>query len=452
MVQFLENTGKTALKRLLPLVIALGLGGCLVKDTVRQDAVAILSNAAWLAYQDGPDRDWRVLVSGNDNTLPKAYALQAGDLDKRYALAMVCPGGDGQPHQVFLIYGDAATVSNLRQGCEPPPESRKRYRVDGNIEDDVAYRGEMTRLSFAPGETLEVFNAYATTVPEGPKDLLAAKGPIVDGLFAPRRFVIVRDLGADSNVRGNNATPVEEQHKQLNLSFYETDSLPATSDPATLTVQADLGGGETRWAASVDLWSENGNDLPLLRLDSGRERTRGAFYGLVADYLRDGEGHRARLDTYDAQGRRLRSGMRLFTQVSDVALSLPAPFDPQPAVDPFELSWSAPAEDAAFGPRRLAHWRLEGGGGNGAGPTVVWQVYLADGWMENDPLDGRIRLPLPDLTALPGWQPEWTVTAFDRWRLTQYFSDDPAGPLLNFILQGALEPGLAFGRVTREGP
>lgn len=442
------------MKRLLPLVIALGLGGCLVKDTVRQDAVAILSNAAWLAYQDGPDRDWRVLVSGNTDTQPKAYALQAGDLDKRYALAMVCPGGDDQPHQVFLIYGDAATVSNLRQGCEPPPESRKRYRVDGNIYDDVAYRGEMTRLSFAPGETLEVFNAYATTVPEGPKDLLAAKGPIVDGQFAPRRFVIMRDLDSVSNTRGNNTTPVEEQHKQIDLVFLESKSFPATADSATLTVQADLGGGETRWAASVDLWSKHGNDLPLLRLDSTQGRTDGTFHGLVADYLRDGEGHRARLDTYDAQGRRLRSGVRLFAQVSDVALSLPVPFDPQPAVDPFELTWSAPAEDAVFGPRRLAHWRLDGQGQSEDGAThpVVWQVYVADQWMTTDDVDGRIRLPLPDFSVLPGWQTEWSVTGFDRWRLTQYFSDDPAGPLLKFVLQGALETGLAFGRVTREGP
>jgi len=443
------------LKRLSPfLVIALGLAGCLVKDTVRQDAVAILSNAAWLAYQDGPDRDWRVLVSGNEDTQPKAYALQAGDLDKRYALAMVCPGGDDRPHQVFLIYGDAGTVSNLRQGCEPPPESRRRYRVDGNVYDDVAYRGELTRLSFAPGETLEVFNAYATTVPEGPKDLLAAKGPIVDGLFTPRRFVIVRGLDAVSNTRGNDTTPVEERRDRRDLVFLESQSLPATPDPATLTVQAELSGGELRWRASVDLWSRNGNDLPLLRLDSEQGRTRGPFHGLVADYLQYGEGHRARLDTYDAQGRRLRSGVRLFTQVNDVALALPAPFEPQPAVDVTALSWSAPAEDAVFGPRRLAHWRLEGQGQdeNGAARPIVWHVYVADEWMATDLLDGRIRLPLPDLAALPGWQPEWTATTFESWRLAQYFSDDPAGPLLKFILQDTLTPGLAFGLVSREGP
>jgi len=196
----------------------------------------------------------------------------------------------------------------------------------------------------------------------------------------------------------------------------------------------------------VDLWSRNGNDLPLLRLDSEQGRTRGPFHGLVADYLQYGEGHRARLDTYDAQGRRLRSGVRLFTQVNDVALALPAPFEPQPAVDVTALSWSAPAEDAVFGPRRLAHWRLEGQGQdeNGAARPIEGKGRTRMG--PPGPSSGTCTWPTN------GWRPIWTATTFESWRLAQYFSDDPAGPLLKFILQDTLTPGLAFGLVSREGP
>ncbi len=420
------------------------LAACVVESPRREEALSVVSNAAWLAYRDGFQRPWRVIVADNENTDQKIYTLQAVDLDKRFAVAMVCPDKGAGVHRVFLLYAAATEVSRLREGCQVPLDRLARHQVSGTLTGTQ----RRVRLSFVPGEEAEFYGGYALRVPERTTDVLAVTGPSGPEGIDPEKILVLRGF----EVIGNDGEG--EQQIPLDLDF--SAGLAHETAPAVeVSVSpGEAATGELEWRARVELGTGR-NRLVLQRLRPEDGASRMAFRGLPSEALQEGEGHRAVLQWLDDVGEVVRAGVRAFATPAPVALGVPAPFDPQARVERLALSWAAPAEDALFGPLRLASWYLEGQGRaeDGTPVSVRWEIHVDVSWMEPDEASGRIVLPLPDFSGLPGWQASWLPSSgFDRWRLEVYFSDDDTGRLVSGILEGKVVPGLAYGLVSRRGP
>ncbi|GEM_PF-6043932 len=432
------------LPRLTVLLSSLLLAACVVDSPQREEALSLVSNAAWVAYRDGVQRPWRVIVADNENTDQKIYTLQAVDLDKRFAVAMVCPDKGSGVQRVFLLYAAATQVGRLREGCQVPLDRVARHQVYGTLRGTE----RRVRLSFVPGEEAEFYGGYALRVPEGATDVLAVAGPSGPGGIEPEKILILRDF---------EVTPKEgevEGRFPQDLNFAAGLAYPVAPAVEVGVSPGEAAAGEVAWQAQVEL-STGRNRLVLQRLRPEEGTLRMAFHGLPGEALQEGEGHRVVLQWLNDAGEVVRAGVRTFTAPAPVALGVPAPFDPQARVEHLALSWVAPAEDALFGPLRLVSWYLEGQGEDEAGASVSvrWEIHVGASWMEAEETSGRIVLPLPDFSALPGWKAEWVpVAGFERWRLEVYFSDDDTGRVLSGALQGKVVPGLAYGQVSRRGP
>lgn len=448
------NSGR-AFKSLRVAVTAL-LVGCTGTAEVG-NSVSIVTNAYWLAYQDGPTGAWTPVIQGNALGKPYSPAFRITDPEHRYGLAVVCQARDGTDvHRVDIFFATTDEVWRLTDNCPAAPG--KPTTISGNLLGVDVSQGHAVLVAMSEDDTFVNFAAYARRIMSGKRDILAYTGPMevvlaptMETRIVPQRVAIYRDVSVAETGAAN-----------VSLNFASAAAFTVT--PAvTFTLNGTAAAGETR-RARVGFVSHARNYLLLA--EAGENDAAMSFTGVpwyaandiarTTPLQKDDEGHEAVLETLDGQGRRTRAAYYLVKEPEAASLVLPQPGAAELAgilIDHTQASWPL-LTDTANGAANLYKWELDGVSTDSAmAAGTHWAWTVSPGWLGESA--STYQLPLPNFVAVSGWTQGWShdVTQPANWTFHAYLSRDAgAMSILDFLLhRDLLEDRVGFAEVVQRG-
>jgi hypothetical protein len=308
-------------------------------------------NAAFVAGQDG-EGPWRVLTASNG-----AYALEV--VGGHYGLAWVC----AEERRTYIFLATPALTTH-DVSCRAPPGPAMLSGVNAGLgaDEGLVWIGEDSHAANG--------SYVITGVTHKVHDIVSQRG----ALGTPRELILRRSF----NVTGD-----------ATVSFdFATEGIMVSR--ATLTVNGATG-------------SETVLRRATLRTSLGTKIAMGSGAGfavLPTTAAVAGDTHVIEVEAEDPAAQTLRGAIRQEAAPTAVTIDLPAPWTAPTIDDLFTADHPTvhygDADSAGFFQMRVSIVNLD--------DDVGYEMWSTFEWHQ---ATGAQRKQIPDLTSLPGWQPQW---------------------------------------------
>ena len=484
----MKTQTKKVYKRLILVLFAVMLAACdFLENKVNHTAVSVDTNAFYSVYQKKPSDSWRVLTENNIKGL-ETITFTVADKNTAFGVIFVCPSKQGdRAHEVHVYYATKAEMERLNFFCLISIDEIIMKPMYGGVNgvtmaDINNASGDVVRLAFSKDQSLDVWEAYATLVRSGTRDIVGIRGKSIgEGIISPERFLIRRQFPLAANTEASN----------LDVDFSGRDSsyYTAAFDPNTASTVNIIGAkNEDSISAKIGFLSRS---QTLLKLDESSSDSftflpvpLQEFTEIVDEFynpfeFNPGEGHELVVTAKAADGLVSREVTKLFTLSDNVThnVQLPEPVQnfPQLAlnkngdVQNLVIKWNA-HNDAASGQTRVYRWIVQGQAADyitdkvpeNIVDDVKWHITVTPGWLNAIGARNEYTLVIPthfenglsnveNIKVKNSWRKEWSfkVSSEVQWEMSAIAvaDENKADAVIEYLLNRNFENDIQFSQV-----
>ncbi len=430
-------------------------------------SITIESNAFAVVIRDGSDPEWNALVTDNNAFDPRTLSYIVKDPRRRITIGILCPSiRETQPHRVHFFYALVIEIREFKYSCLRDINNTERENAWGKVSGIDTAAGELAYITVATDNSVQAYEAYATTRPIDSGDILAYQG-----ITSKQEELQLTKFFRNSLLSSAAKSDSSRQDINFECASPPTDSCLVSSavisDRVNVTIKNPPLGAN--WTSKAGFYSKL---KTYMLLAAETNATSFTYQGLPQFVVEDKsktfvsigeEGHEVITQTVDENKLVTSQVVALNSIATDVTQSIPTvpssiasvALKTNGKISDINITWPS-YSDSALGDASLFRWKLSGTPGTWKNKKdtdpnikkIEWSVAVSANWFAANETN---TLDLVAPKNMSGWRDD---LAFDankpvNWELSYLAGHKKIEELLEYIDRRIFLDGLTYSQAIQ---